>query len=103
MLSPLRYDGFLIIIIIDFSLFAAGWEVGQDNEEYNKFVVRYKAKIFIGRKRLYAKVKNKLWDAKIALKQDKNHLIGAYIRLENRLLAAVADDNKFFCTRHCHA
>ena len=85
-LRPLRYDGSPIIITVDSSPFAAGWAVGQDDEEGNRFAARYGAKIFTERQRLYAQVKRELWGAKIALKQDRDHLIGAYVRLETDCL-----------------
>lgn len=57
-----------IVITVDSSPTAAGWAVGQDDEQGNRFATRFGAKIFNERQRRYPQVKRELWGAKIALK-----------------------------------
>ena len=86
-LRPLRYGDFLpIIVTVDSSPHASGWAVGQDDEEGNRFATRYGAKIFTERQRHYPQVKRELWGAKVALKQEKDYLIGAHVILETDCL-----------------
>lgn len=82
-LRPLRYgDLFPIIITVDSSPHASGWAIGQDDEEGNRFAARFGAKVFTERQRRYPQVKRELWGAKIALHQERDYLIGAYVILE---------------------
>ena len=86
-LRPLDYAcGRPIIITVDSSPYAAGWAVGQDDAEGNRFASRFGARIFTERQRRYPQIKRELWGAKIALKQDRNCLIGAHIILETDCL-----------------
>jgi hypothetical protein len=54
----------------DSSPYAAGWAVGQDDAEGNRFASRFGARIFTERQQRYPQIKRELWSAKIALKED---------------------------------
>jgi len=85
-----------IIITVDSSPTAAGWAVGQDDENGHRFATRFGAKIFNERQRRYPQVKRELWGAKIALKQERDYLIGARVILETDclpLLGMIANCN----------
>ena len=85
-----------IIVTVDSSPTATGWAVGQDDEQGNRFATRFGAKIFNERQRRYPQVKRELWGAKIALKQEKDFLIGAHVILETDclpLLGMIANCN----------
>ena len=71
---------------LDTSPIAIEWAVGQNNEEGNRFAIWFGARILIERQRVYPQVKKELWGALIALKADKNHLIGANVVLETNCL-----------------
>src|SRR5450759_3169223 len=75
-----------IIIAVDASPHAAGWALGQDDEDGNRYATRSGAKVFTDRQRRYPQIKRELWGAKIALKQEKDSLIGAYVVLETNFL-----------------
>jgi hypothetical protein len=86
-LRPLKYGNFSpIIVTVDSSPHASGWAVGQDDENGNRFATRSGAKIFTERQRRYPQVKRELWGAKVALKQEKDYLIGAHVILETDCL-----------------
>ena len=86
-LCPLDYTcGRCIIITVDSSPIAAGWAVGQDDEEGRRFATRFGAKIFADRQRRYPQHKRELWGAKLALQQEKDYLIGAHAILETDCL-----------------
>ena len=86
-LRPLEYTcGRPIIVTVDSSPYACGWAVGQDDENGNRYAARFGARIFTERQRRYPQIKRELWGAKIALKQDRICLIGAYIILETDCL-----------------
>ena len=67
---------------VDTSPIAIGWAVGQDDEEGNRFAIRFGARILIERQRAYPQVKRELWGALTALKADRNYLIRANVVLE---------------------
>jgi hypothetical protein len=82
-LRPLKYDDFWpIIITIDLSPHASRWAIGQDDKDGNRFAICYEAK----RHKRYPQVKQELQSAKIALMQDKDYLIGAYVILKTDCL-----------------
>jgi RNase H-like domain found in reverse transcriptase len=86
-LRPIDYTcGRPVILTVDSSPTAAGWAVGQDNEEGRRFATRFGAKIFAERQRKYSQVKRELWGATCALKQERDYLIGAYVVLETDCL-----------------
>jgi hypothetical protein len=86
-LRPLRYgDSYPIILTIDSSPHASGWALGQDDEEGHRFATRFGAKVFTERQRRYPQVKRELWGAKVALRQERDYLIGAHVILETDCL-----------------
>ena len=71
-----------VIVTVDTSPIAIGWDVGQDDEEGNRFAIRFGARILTERQRAYPQVKRELWGALTTLKADRNYLIGANVVLE---------------------
>ena len=86
-LRPLCYtSGDPIIVTVDSSPTAAGWAVEQDDDEGRRFAARFGAKIFAERQRRYPQIKRELWGARCCMRQERNHLIGAYVVLETDCL-----------------
>ena len=86
-LKQVEYNGGRpVIVTVDTSPIAIGWAVGQDDEEGNRFAIRFGARILTERQRAYPQVKRELWGALTALKADKNYLIGANVVLETDYL-----------------
>ena len=86
-LCPPIYDGRVLFLTIDASPIAAGWAVGQDDDEGKRFAIRFGAKIFGERQRRYAQVKRELWAARCALQRERNYLIGAEVVIETDCLS----------------
>ena len=63
-----------------------GWAIGQDDEERNRYVVHFGAKLLNPHQRSYPQVKRELWGVVIALKCDKEYLIGATMVVETIFL-----------------
>jgi hypothetical protein len=73
---------------------AADWALGQDTDKRIRLAIRFGAKIFSERQQQYAQVKRKLWEARCALHQDQNYLIGAVVIIKTNchsLLGMVAN------------
>ena len=86
-LKQVEYNsGIPVIVTVDTSPIAIGWTVGQDDEEGNRFAIRFGARILTERQRAYPQVKRELWGALTALKADRNYLIGANVVLETDCL-----------------
>lgn len=96
-LQPPNYaDGRSIIIMVDASPAAAGWALGQDADDGRRYAIRFGAKIFSERQRLYSQTKRELWAAKCALHRERNYLIGAPVIVETdcqALLGMIANCN----------
>jgi len=86
-LRPLKYDGIHpIVLTIDSSPYGAGWALGQDDDDGHRTAARFGAKIFNERQQRYPQVKRELWGARVALRQEKDYLIGAHMVLETDCL-----------------
>jgi len=86
-LRPLRYDvPYPIIITVDSSPYGAGWALGQDNEDGHRTTARFGAKIFNERQQRYPQIKRELWGMRVALRQEREYLIGAHIVVETDCL-----------------
>src|SRR5450759_4537280 len=86
-LRPLKYDGIHpIVLTIDSSPYGAGWALGQDDDDGHRTATRFGAKIFNERQQRYPQVKRELWGARVALRQEKDYLIGAHMVLETDCL-----------------
>ena len=86
-LCPLKYDGVHpIVLTIDSSPYGAGWALGQDNDDGHRTAARFGAKIFNERQQRYPQIKRELWGARLALKQERDYLIGAHVVLETDCL-----------------
>ena len=60
-LKQVEYNsGRPVIVTVDTSPIAIGWAVGHDDEEGNRFAIRFGAKILTKRQRAYPQVKREL-------------------------------------------
>ena len=74
--------GRTIIVTVDTSPTGIGWTIGQDDENGNRYAIRFGAKVLSSHQRGYAQVKRELWGVVIALKCDKEYFIGASVIVE---------------------
>ena len=65
---------------MDTSPTGIGWVVNQEGKDGTRFPIRFGAKVLSERQRGYAQVKRELWGIVLAVKVDKDYLIG----VENR-------------------
>ncbi|KAL3697011.1 hypothetical protein R1sor_011087 [Riccia sorocarpa] len=75
-----------VILTVDTSPIAIGWAVGQDDENGNRIAVRFGARVLSSRQREYPQVKRELWGVVIAMKAERNYLIGAVVVVETDCL-----------------
>ena len=75
-----------IIVTVDTSPTGIGWAIGQDDEDGNRYVVIFGAKVLSSCQRGYAQVKREMWGVVIALKCDKEYFIGASMIVETDCL-----------------
>ena len=86
-LRKVNYEcGRPIIVTVDTSPTGIGWAIGQDDEDGNRYAVRFGAKVLSSRQRGYAQVKRELWGVVTALKCDKEYFIGASVIVETDCL-----------------
>ncbi|KAL2622834.1 hypothetical protein R1flu_003039 [Riccia fluitans] len=75
-----------VIVMVDTSPIAIGWAVGQDDIDGCRFATRFGARVLSPRQHDYPQVKRELWGVVIALKTERNYLIGADVVLETDCL-----------------
>ena len=86
-LRQVEYDsGRPMIVTVDTSSIAIGWVVGQNDPDGKWFAIRFEAKILTKRQRAYPQIKRELLGALIALKVERNYLIGTNVVLETYYL-----------------
>ena len=94
-LREVEYDsGRPVIVIVDTSLIAIGWAIGQDGQDGKRFAIRFGARILIERQKAYPQVKRELLGVLTVLKEESYYLIGANVVLETDclpLLGMIAD------------
>jgi len=73
-------------LTVDASPIGIGWAIGQDDDDGNRFVVRFGAKVLNSQQRGYAQVKKELWGVVTAMKSEKEYLIGASMIVETDCL-----------------
>lgn len=79
-------DGKSVILTIDISPIAVGWTLGQNDEEGNRFAIRFGAKRINEQKRNYLQVKQELWKIVTTMKNRRDYLIGAPVIVETYCL-----------------
>jgi len=79
-------DGRPIIITVDTSPIAIGWALGQDDNDGVRFASRFGARVLSERARRYSQVKRELWGLLVAMKAEKEYLIGAHVIVETDCL-----------------
>lgn len=86
-LKKVDYDsGRPVILTVDASPIGIGWAIGQDDDEGNRYVVRFGAKVLNTCQRAYAQVKRELWGVVTAMKNEREYLIGASVVVETDCL-----------------
>ena len=86
-LKKIDYEsGRPVVLTVDASPIGIGWAIGQDDDNGNRYVVRFGAKVLNSRQRGYAQVKRELWGMVTAMKNEKEYLIGATVVVETDCL-----------------
>ena len=75
-----------IFVTVDTSPTGIGWVINQEDEDGNRYAVRFGAKVLSDRQRRYAQVKRELWGIVSAIKSDREYLIGAEVVIETDCL-----------------
>jgi hypothetical protein len=78
--------GVLVYVTVDTSLTGIGWVIHQEDENGDRFPIRFSAKVLGERQRGYAQVKRELWGIVSAVKADRDHLIGTEVVIETDCL-----------------
>ena len=79
-LKKINYDSERpVVLTVDASPIGIGWAIGQDDDDGNRYVVRFGAKVLNACQRAYAQVKRELWGVVTAMKNEKEYLIGATV------------------------
>jgi hypothetical protein len=77
------YDrGVPVYITVDTSPTGIGWVINQEGENGERFPIWFGAKVLSERQRGYAQVKRELWGIFLAVKADRDHLIGTEVVIE---------------------
>jgi hypothetical protein len=75
-----------IFVTVDTSPTGIGWVINQEDEDDNRYAIRFRAKVLNERQRKYAQVKRELWGIVSAVKSDREYLIGAEVVIETHCL-----------------
>jgi hypothetical protein len=75
-----------IIITVDTSPAGIGWVINQSDSDGARYPMRFKAKVLNIRQCGYAQVKRELWGVVLAIKADRDYLIGAEVVIETDCL-----------------
>ena len=75
-----------IILTVDSSPIGIGWVISQQDKEGERHLIRFGVKVLSGRQRKYAQVKRELWGIIIAIKMDRDYVIGAEVIVETDCL-----------------
>ena len=75
-----------ICVTIDTSPFGVGWAIGQNDNNGNRYAIRFGARVLTERERKYPQVKRELRGLFLALKTDREYLIGVPVIIETDCL-----------------
>ena len=75
-----------ICVTIDTSPFGVGWAIGQNDNNGNRYAIRFGARVLTERERKYPQVKRELRGLCLALKTDREYLIGVPVIIETDCL-----------------
>jgi hypothetical protein len=75
-----------IFVTVDTSPTGIGWVINQEDEDGERYAIRFGAKVLSERQRKYAQVKRELWGIVSAIKSDREYLIGAEVVIETDCL-----------------
>ena len=71
-----------VFVTVDTSPTGIGWVINQDDDDGTRFPIRFGVKVLSERQRGYAQVKRELWGIVLAVKADKDYLIGTEVIIE---------------------
>jgi hypothetical protein len=75
-----------VYVTVDTSLTGIGWVINQEDVNGERFPIRFAARVLNERQRGYAQVKRELWGIVLAVKADKENLIGTEVVIETDCL-----------------
>ena len=75
-------DGKPIFVTMDTSPTGIGWVINQEDEDCNRYAIRFGAKVLGDKQSRYAQVKRELWGIVSVIKSDRDYLIGAKVIIE---------------------
>ena len=78
--------GHAVIVTVDTSPIGIGWAISQENSDSERCTICFGAKILTQRQRKYPQIKRDMQGMVIAIKVDKNYLIGAEVVIETNYL-----------------
>ena len=71
-----------IFVTVDTSPTGIGWVINQEDDDNNRYAIRFGAKVLRDRQRNYAQVKRELWGIVFTVKSDREYLIGTEVVIE---------------------
>jgi hypothetical protein len=78
--------GVPVYVTVDTSPTGIGWVINQEDENGERFPIRFGAKVLSERQRGYAQVKGELWGIVSTVKADRDHLVGTEVVIETDCL-----------------
>lgn len=82
-----------MVVTVDTSPIAIGWAIRQDDVKWQRFAIRFGAKILTRRQRANPQVKRKLWRILNALKAKRNYPIETKYGFGSRFFAITWNDH----------
>jgi hypothetical protein len=79
-------NGVPIFVTVDTSPTGIRWVINQEDEDGERFPIRFGVKVLSERQRGYAQVKRELWGIASAVKADRDDLIGTEVVIETDCL-----------------
>ena len=73
-------------MIVDTSPTGIGWVINQEDEDCNRYAIRFGAKVLGDKQRRYAQVKRELWGIVSVIKSYCDYLIGAEVIIRTNYL-----------------
>jgi hypothetical protein len=73
-------------VTVDTSATGIGWVINQEDEGGNRYAIQFGANVLSDRQRRYSQVKRELWGIVLAIKSDRDYLIGAEVIIETDCL-----------------
>jgi hypothetical protein len=75
-----------IFVIVDTSTTGIRWVINEEDQDDNRYAIRFGAKVLSDRQRNYTQVKKELWGIVSTVKSGREYLIGAEVVIETDCL-----------------